>query len=315
MESPTKSPTKSPRKRMRQNDDSITSKALKYFDPIDVHSDENGKSSKTHHCILCNEPCNGSKKWNLASHLLHRHAKEYAEISVNETIAVRRLKLLHSCTEMVTVNGHPFSCLHDSGFQSAIRTTLDELQAAQVPLNLSDYNLTVIKNQISQTAAKIRAKIQSEVRDRPLSLLVDIVTKHKRSIMGVSLQYNFNGTLKVRSIGFIELWDRHTGKYLAEVIIRRLDLLEIKLKQIFTITADNGKNVLKMVRDLTEYLNAEINAQQQKTPQKSNTQNQAQINSSDDEQTDTAIIDLLKDVHELTDEDALEIVMDEVALD
>lgn len=308
------SPTKSPRKRIRLDNDSISSKALRYFKPIESRSDEDKRLSKTHKCIICQESFNGSKKWNLASHLQHCHAKEYVEISINETIALKRLKLLHSCTEMVTVNGRPFSCLHDSGFQNAIHTTLEELRAAHIPLNLSDYNLTVVKNQISQTAAKIRAKIQAEVRGRPLSLLVDIVTKHKRSILGVSLQYNFNGMLKIRSIGFIELWDRHTGKYLATVIIKRLELLEIKLKQIFTVTTDNGKNVLKMVRDMTEYLNAEIKTQNQQTPQKNSAQDRAQT-PSDDEQTDTEIMDLLRNVYGPTDEDALDIVMDEVALD
>lgn len=69
-----------------------------------------------------------------------------------------------------------------------------------------------------------------------------------------------------------------------------------------------------MVRDLTECLNAEIKAQQQ-TPQKSRAQNQAQIYSNDDEQIDTAITDLLESLQDLTDEDILEMVMDEVALD
>lgn len=317
------SPTKSPRKRSRANENSVTAKALKFFEQIEFNS---GAKPKTHICNLCNELCNGLNKWNLASHLSHCHPKEYAEInSERGSLALQRLKLLHNCTEIVTVNGRAFSCLHDSGFQGAIRNILDELRAAKIPLNLSDNNLTVIKDQIIKSSTKIREKIQSEVRGRPLSLLVDIVTKHKRSILGVSIQYNFNGNLRVRSIGFIELWDRHTGKYLAEVIINRLDKFGIKLKQIFTITTDNGKNVLKLVRDMSEYLQTISITEQQQTPQKQSNQNQSnpiqsnqnqvQINRNDEEQTDAAIADFLTDVKDLTDEEALDLVMDEVSLD
>lgn len=56
----------------------------------------------------------------------------------------------------------------------------------------------------------------------------------------------------------IELKKSHTGQYLAEEIIKRLNELGIDLKQIITITTDNGANVLKMIRDMENILKQKV---------------------------------------------------------
>lgn len=157
------------------------------------------------------------------------HKSIYQEIiSEKEPLLVTRLKVLQNCTEAVSVNGRPFKWIMDTGYRKQFQKTLDELAAAKLALNLS-VPLKVVKEHLSKTANKVRQIIKEEVKDRPLSLLVDLVTKHKRPILGLSVQYIFNGSLNVRSIGFIELLDRHTGLYLSEVIIKRLGELGIKL--------------------------------------------------------------------------------------
>lgn len=95
-----------------------------------------------------------------------------------------------------------------------------------------------MKNCLRKTAQNIREKISIETKDRPISLMVDIVTKHGRSILGFSLQYIVNGNHKIRSIGMIHLDASHTAVYLAELIVNRLNEL------------DNGANMLKIVRDI-----------------------------------------------------------------
>lgn len=302
-------------KRKRQ-DDTITEKSMQYFELINDDEKTNSeeffiKKIKTHKCKLCKFDFNGMNRWNLACHLSSKHPRIYYELSCckKEPIQVTRLRLLQHCTEIVTVNGRPFTSLLDSGFQSIIRKTSNELDAENCGLNLSQKNLDSVKNHVNQTAEKVRQKIREEVAHRPLSLLADIVTKHKRSILGVSVQYFFNGELKVRSIGFIQLSERHTGKYLAEVVITRLKDYGIDLKQIITITTDNGKNILKMVRDMTSHLLNEINAKESHE----NRLPSSNFGLHDNERTDIEIGEVLAHAREITDDEALEAIYEEVA--
>lgn len=300
----------SPSKRKR--DGTVTEKTLPYFEKIQTTNNSDSKnndvkSKKTHVCKLCNNELNGTREWNLSSHLLNCHYDVYLEATsdIKEPIPIKRLKLIQNCTEIVTINGRPFSYLHDSGFKSIIKDTLTELRDGKQPLNLSDSNLTEVKNHLSKTAEKIRNHIRCETKDRPLSLMCDIVTKHRRSILGISLQYSVNGQRKVRSIGMIELHESHTGVYLAKKIVERLHELGINLKQIITITTDNGSNMLKMVRDMECCLRAEINQgkQNQNENQSTSVQNRAPLNTNENEaEVDSAIDNFLSETY-ATDED------------
>lgn len=115
-------------------------------------------------------------------------------------------------------------------------------------------NWPEVKNLLHKIAIAVRDKIKEEVRSRVISLQVDIVTKNRRAIFGITIQYVANGKVRVRSIGVIELLQSHTTQYLADVICARLKIYEIDLKQILTITTDNGTNFLKMVREIDAIL-------------------------------------------------------------
>lgn len=302
-----------PRKRKRMEN---TIMSLKYFSEIDQTKCGNIVKIKTHTCDLCGQQFNATKLWNLSNHLSVCHPEIYMKITADkiEKISIKRLKLLQNCTEIVAVNGRPFSCLHDSGFQSIIAKTLKELAGAKQPLNLSDHNLSEVKKHLSETAEKMRKHIQNEVKDQSLSLLCDIVTKHNRSILGVSVQYSFIGQLKIRSIGLIELQESHTGKYLAEVVIKRLGDIGINLKQILTITTDNGKNVLKMIRDMECCLHSEISqAKRNLTQAFISAESDLPRAGLSDQEIDSAIDELLADAREISDDEAFDMVFAEVA--
>lgn len=129
-------------------------------------------------------------------------------------------------------------------------------------LNLHDPNLNEVKDGLKDIAQKIQKKISNEVKNRGISLLIDIVTKRGRSLLGVRIQHRVDGTLYTRSIGMINLEERHTGIYLAKLIVKRLEELGIDIMQIITITTDNGANVLKTVRDVESHLNKIITERQ-----------------------------------------------------
>lgn len=252
IESPIK--INSPRRKRKQNEDTLTVKSMKYFEFEKSVYDTKGSEKKYYKCSLCKELKNGTKESNLAGHLKSCNASIYSDLTAGkkDPLPLKRLKLLQNCTEIVTVNGRPFNALLDSGFQSTIQNKLSKLRDGGLPLNLSNSNLPEIKKHLSETAEKVRQKIQNEVEGQALSLMVDIVSKHHRSLLGISVQYIYNGELRVRSIGMVELHKQHTGIYLAETIVERLKVYSIEPMQILTITTDNGANVLKMIRDMNE---------------------------------------------------------------
>lgn len=315
MDSPRKNQTqqraqnRTPQKRKRV-ENSITSKSAKYFNKI-TETDSTDNHNKTHTCSICNAPINASKvQWNFAQHLQHCHTDIYAELAgQKETPEVNRMKFLQNCVEIVCVNGRPFASLLDSGFQKIVKNTLDELREAGCPISIAHANLMEVKSHLKETAQEIQYEIKKETQNRPLSLLVDIVTRQGRSICGFSVQYVLNGEQKTRSIGMVELLHAHTGVYIAEVIVARLKEFGIELKQIITITTDNGSNVLKMVRDINDHLQNEIQRANQQASDVQNETNEPQVLNQD---TDALIEELLSNENEITDDDAYEKLFEEV---
>lgn len=171
---------------------------------------------------------------------------------------IKRLKILQNAVETVAVNGRPFKWLLDSGYRANIANKLKKLQLAGCPLNLFDHGLHEVKAHLRKMAQNVILKIKEEIKGRVLSLMVDITTKNKRSIFGISIQYIKDAQLKIRSIGMIELHESHTGVYLSKLVCERLQKFGIELCQILTITTDNGSNVVKMIRDVVEHLQNDI---------------------------------------------------------
>lgn len=251
----------SPSKKRRRLEPTLGEKAMEYFEYEKTIVCEKGNEKKYYKCLFCKELKNGTKEGNLASHLQYCNPSIYSDISGGKKnpLPIERLKLLQHCTEVVSVNGRPFNALLDSGFQSIIAQKLEKLRKGGCSLNLHDSNLTEVKKHLSETAKNVRAKIRSEVKGRIIGLLVDIVSKNHRSILGVSIQHVFEKKLRIRSIGMIDLDKAHTGVYLAQTIIKRLKEYEVEPPQILTITTDNGANVLKMIRDFDDLLESSVN--------------------------------------------------------
>lgn len=60
---------------------------------------------------------------------------------------------------------------------------------------------------------------------------------------------------KDRNLSVVELHYRNTGEYLKENVAIGLCRFGIELKQILTITTDNGSNMLRMVNEIDDSVN------------------------------------------------------------
>lgn len=227
----------------------LTACSRRYFEEAETVTDENGVTKKRFTCKECQANINGTYASNLVSHL-KKHKELFAKITEDKSIEEKRAKMLLGCVEFVAVDGHPFSHLNGSGFLSIIDDTLKELEEAGQAINLKDPHLTEVKEMLHKTAKSVQQKIREELHNRPFSLMVDITTKRRRSILGISAQFLVDGKHKIRSIGMVELKESHTGEYLARVICELLSKYGVKPQQVVSITTDNGANVVKMIRDM-----------------------------------------------------------------
>lgn len=117
----------------------------------------------------------------------------------------------------------------------------------------------------------VKDRIKKETGNRMVSLLIDSATKHdryffafadsrnsksinfflaniRRSFLGILAQYYVDGKLVVRTLGVRRLLSSHTGNYIAVVIKEVLESYDISVDQIYSITADNGANMIKAVK-------------------------------------------------------------------
>lgn len=204
-------------------------------------------------CKTCGQLKSGAHPRNLVSHYKSMHYEIYMEHIGNppeDIIKVQRLKVLHSCVELVTVNSQPFSLLSSSGFRYALESKLREFQLAGQALNLSDQHVYEVKKKIHQCRANIEDRIRLETKNQVVSLMVDAATRNGRSIFGVNIQYRYDGKLRLATLAMQELKKSHTASYLSDVIISILSKFQIKLEQILTVTTDNGSNMIATVKKL-----------------------------------------------------------------
>lgn len=212
-----------------------------------------------------------------------------------------------NCVEIVAVNGRAFKYINDSGIIAMNDDVLDELKMAGREVNMDDPNLTDVKHLLMDTANKVRELMSTEIKGRALSLMVDIGTNGGRSFLGMSFQDKANGEISIERIGMIELHESHTALYLADVIVKRLKEFDIDIRQIISITTDNGANMLKMVRDMDNILQKSTGESESipQTPKKSgqNTSRSTErSNLSDEEAIDREIEAALALEEEISEE-------------
>ncbi|XP_018376455.1 PREDICTED: uncharacterized protein LOC108769763 [Trachymyrmex cornetzi] len=84
---------------------------------------------------------------------------------------------------------------------------------------------------------------------------VELVTVNgrpfNRSFLGVNIQYIKGTKIILRTLALKELQEKHTGEYIKTILKNVCFSFNISLDQIYSITTDNGANMLKAVRILT----------------------------------------------------------------
>lgn len=148
-------------------------------------------------------------------------------------------RLLKGFVELVTLNGCSFETLDFSGFKRIMNPIFNALgQNFQI-------NSESIKSLLPEMAFKVFSKIKLTLDKRLISLKIDSVTLKEKSILGIHAIVAVNGKIDILTLGMVESNNKPTENEVKEITENILEKYDIDLKQIYSITVDNGNNVIK----------------------------------------------------------------------
>lgn len=154
-------------------------------------------------------------------------------------VPIDREEFIDGVIEMVTAEGRPFSLVEDPGFRKIINPILRAFGITVNRRNIKDY--------IHEQYLKTKMKIEEMLKGKLLSVKVDCVTKLDRSFIGINIQFLTAEKTYVITVGTVEILERHTGANLKNLIAGELHKFGVLFDQVYTLTTDNGANVVKIV--------------------------------------------------------------------
>lgn len=219
---------------------------------------------KTASCLKCGLAVKSLKNFVFKRHYLNMHPEAASEMGLTDEeapylpkkvrkVSVRMNRDLYtkSLVQLVTAYGMPLRTLDSP----PMRALLDPYEES---FDMPSVNSRTIKPILRDKAAAIRSIIQKEVKGKMISLKLDIATRLDRDVLGINIQFMKKKTQTIRTIGMIELKKRHTAQAIKDDVMRVLRSFGISVDKIYTITTDNGSNMLatsKLIKiDLREFL-------------------------------------------------------------
>lgn len=164
--------------------------------------------------------------------------------SVEIRVKISLSEIWNSIVRLIVFNGLPFMIINSTGFRNLVKPFVNGLKDIGIDLTVDDLHL---KTHIKEKAEVVNKKITEEVKGKLLCLMLDIASRHNRSIFGINIGFFANGKINIRTIGMQTLTVSQTGRNLFEKVKKSLSNYSIDLDQIFTVTTDNGKNLIKMI--------------------------------------------------------------------
>lgn len=89
-----------------------------------------------------------------------------------------------------------------------------------------------------------------------ISIKFDLATRHRRHFLSINCQLICFGKINIFHLSMRELNVNASGEDIADILMSILEEYDISISQIFSITIDNGKNMLKAVKELNDINNS-----------------------------------------------------------
>lgn len=249
------SPTETPEENYNGEYWKEISKSISGRQKFVKHFRYNKRIKKTK-CLLCDKLYAGCFIQNMKRHLCADHAAEAAAGGV--TIKRRKSSLdslsskskrrkdgilsrgdyIKNCVLLAVVNMVAF-LLFNSPF-------LRNLTLIHAVYTKTIVNASNIGNFIRETENRLRHLIAKEIKNRLVSIKLDIATRHYRSMLCVNVQFycSVRKQIVIRTLGCVELRKAHKSSFLEQRVYGILSLYDIDRKNIYSYTSDNGANLL-----------------------------------------------------------------------
>lgn len=164
-------------------------------------------------------------------------------------------KLYDAFVELVSKNGRPFNITSDSGMRCIIDPIIEGItKSAGEKITINE---VVVKEKLHEACEHVKNKIRAEVQNKPLALMLDIATKHNRSIFGINVRFYNGKSFVTRTIGMQLLTKRHAAPDIYAVLSNTLNDFGIDTIQLIAYSTDNAGNVVNVVdwlnRDYEEF--------------------------------------------------------------
>lgn len=224
---------------------------------FDIRENENKKAIFS--CCVDNCDKKYTDKSAAIRHIRTGHKEIYNAINTNKVnqtnkaqmnptlelrVRVNPKEIVNACVDLITVNALPLSALEYPAFKKILEPYVIALKLKGIDLIINRRN---IKDEINKRALKIKKLIKREVRHKMVSIMTDIASRYNRSILGVNVAYMVSGQIKVRTLGMHVIRCSQTAKNIVNIIKMDLSEYGIQLKQVMSVTTDNGKNFIKAV--------------------------------------------------------------------
>ncbi|XP_054087738.1 uncharacterized protein LOC128922139 [Zeugodacus cucurbitae] len=146
----------------------------------------------------------------------------------------------NACIDLVTVEKFPLAVLDSKGFQTL---TSQIFRGLDIPAITSRNIMGLVDEKLNCNSSEIKATLENRI----ISLKMDTATRLNRGILGVNVQYMNCDKICIKTLGLIELKVSHTSQNICSEIKTLLNEFNLHKEQIYTITTDNGKNMVKAV--------------------------------------------------------------------
>lgn len=211
--------------------------------------------------------CKTELKTKTTSHLIRHiyqmhptHFKMIESIPISQLpIAYLRESSLLLAVQHVAIHGRPFISLNDGPFKTLMTERLSRVNKGCERKEKIFITIPVVRNKVREIAELCKGRIMDELKDKTLCFMMDIATRYYCSLIGVSVQFIDNGVLKVRTLMMEKILKRHTMKNLSEMFVEMLNRYNVPITNVFSLTTDNGSNMLATAADLEELANEENN--------------------------------------------------------
>lgn len=113
-------------------------------------------------------------------------------------------------------------------------------------INILDFTINShnIKTHILSTSNEIVSRIKTDVKNQLVSLKIDCVKCHHRSILGVNIQYTKDGKICLSTLAMVEMHEKHSAVNLKKMVILIYLLVIIK----YNTKINNCINIIFLIK-------------------------------------------------------------------